>query len=517
MMSLKPRLFLPLILLALLALGGCKDRPAQSPASSTSAHVHDVAGETCFIEDAAKRDPGRLWCKEHGRYEDRCWECHSELRDADRPYCEEHGLYEDECFLCDPARGKAPAAGDAAGDAAGNASEEVPPTGEGGTELFCDEHQVPEHQCGVCQPQLADELSAGEALLVRLPSMRSAELAGLAVGHAEESQSGTTISLLGEVRYDGNRLARLTPLADGVIAEIRADVGQVVARGETLAVINSPAAAVAKAGYRTSIHTEQRAAAALARSEQLQQEDIGSRRALEEARAEHGSAAVAVSLARQGLLTLGLREAEIDGLGDSATSGLALRAPFAGTVVERNAVLGAAVTSGEALFEVADLSQMWVELSVPEEAAPKIAVGTPVQLRVRTLPSDSPTGQVTWVAPVVDEKTRMVRARAVVPNPHGALRQGMFADVSAVLDASTDSVLLPASAVHRLSDLPFVFVQQEADLFAARRVEVGDRLPSDEYVIRTGISADDSVVLTGGFTLKSALLASRLGAGCADD
>ena len=72
-------------------------------------HSHEVASETCFICDASKRDKGRLWCKEHDRYEDRCWECQPQMRDADRPYCEEHGLYEDECFLCDPSRAEATA------------------------------------------------------------------------------------------------------------------------------------------------------------------------------------------------------------------------------------------------------------------------------------------------------------------------------------------------------------------------------------------------------------------------
>jgi membrane fusion protein, heavy metal efflux system len=62
-------------------------------------HHHELAGETCFICDASKRDQGRLWCKEHDRYEDRCWLCHPELEDKSRLWCREHSLYEDECFL----------------------------------------------------------------------------------------------------------------------------------------------------------------------------------------------------------------------------------------------------------------------------------------------------------------------------------------------------------------------------------------------------------------------------------
>ncbi len=134
---------------------------------------------------------------------------------------------------------------------------------------------------------------------------------------------------------------------------------------------------------------------------------------------------------------------------------------------------------------------------------------------------DTPVGEpvagtVTWVAPMVDERTRLVRARAQIPNPDGLLRQGMFAEVDASLSSPAHALRVPASAVQRVGDRPFVFVRRESDLFAARRVQVEARLPSDELVISAGIDQDDDVVVAGGFSLKSALLASRLGAGCSD-
>ena len=104
-----------------------------------------------------------------------------------------------------------------------------------------------------------------------------------------------------------------------------------------------------------------------------------------------------------------------------------MRAPFAGTVVEREAVLGEAVEPGEPLFEVADLSAMWVELAVPEEHAASLRPGMPVVARVKALPSAEFRGELVWLSPQVDERTRMVRARAAVPNDERVLRHGMFA------------------------------------------------------------------------------------------
>ena len=96
---------------AVFLLGGCDDGsdPSASADDSTgavvtpAAHRHD-GDETCYLCDSSQRDVGRLWCREHSRYEDRCWIFQPQLEDASRPYCKEHFLYEDECFLCDPSR-----------------------------------------------------------------------------------------------------------------------------------------------------------------------------------------------------------------------------------------------------------------------------------------------------------------------------------------------------------------------------------------------------------------------------
>jgi cobalt-zinc-cadmium efflux system membrane fusion protein len=186
-------------------------------------------------------------------------------------------------------------------------------------------------------------------------------------------------------------------------------------------------------------------------------------------------------------------------------------------VVKRAAVLGEAVEAGTTLFELADLGEMWVDIAVPEEHARRLAVGTPIHVAIRGLGDVNIEGRITWVGPVVDPRTRLVHARGVIPNDRGTLRDGTFADVKAIVGENPASMRLPTSSVHRIGGLPFVFVRKEPDLFAARRVEIGDRLSSDEIVIHRGVGPGGDVVTEGSFVVKSALLASRLGAGCTDD
>jgi cobalt-zinc-cadmium efflux system membrane fusion protein len=482
------------------ALGASENVASESPGGL---HGHS-ADETCFICDPAKRDAGRLWCSEHARYEDRCWICQPQLEDADRAYCEEHFLYEDECHLCNPAL---------LGDASATSSRDGAPA------LFCHEHGVDEIECGICQPQLAGTLEAGESLLVRMPSARSAELAGLTLEHPNRGTASALISLLGEVRYNGNRLAKLTPLAPGVITDIRVDVGDQVEEGQILAVINSVAVAQAKSAYLSKIAEVEARTTVFEREQKLVNENIAARRDLQDAQAALKLAELEVRRTHQQLINLGFTESEVADIAaeQSSSSDLYVRAPFAGSVVERTAVLGEAADSEESLFEIADLSTMWIELAVPEEQAFQIERGGEIVASVRALPELEIPGQITWISPRIDERTRMVRARATVQNDRGILRHGMFTEVSAMIGGTSNSLLVPGEAVHEIDGTSFVFVRQEPDLFAVRRVDVGPRSPSGTVAILAGLNETEAVVSGGSFTMKTEFLKSRLGAGCVDD
>lgn len=471
----------------------------------TVAHSH-ADDDTCFICDASEREAGRLWCTEHARYEDRCWDCQPQLEDPSRPYCEEHGLYEDECHLCNPTL---------LGDDAGSSAAPSPTEAD---VLFCSEHNVPELECGICQPQLAGSLIAGQSLSIRMPSARSAELAGLTLEHPVLGDTTETLNLLGEVRYNENQRAKVTPLASGVLTDIRVDVGESVEAGQVLAVLNSSAAAQAKSSYLSALAELEVGTTAYEREQRLAEENIAARRDLQEAAAAHRLAELSSRQARQQLLNLGFSEGEIAGIeaSQSASSDLPVRAPFAGTVVDRKATLGEAVDSG-ALFEIADLSTMWIELAVPEDQVFRLTEGCSIIAHARSNPQRGIEGTLTWISPQIDERTRMVRARANVSNETGDLRHGMFVEVSALLGDTVESLQVPSESVHELDSAMYVFVREQPDLFALRRVEIGPRLASGNTAVFAGITEADNVVTGGSFTMRTEFLKSRLGAGCVDD
>ncbi len=370
--------------------------------------------------------------------------------------------------------------------------------------LMCDEHGLPESACGICNPQLVSGLEPGGGVKVRLPSMDSARMAGIKVAHPGTGPMADGVECLAELGFNLNRLAQLAAPVGGTVQSVEVDLGSKIEEKQIVARIWS--AAIAEAVAR-AVLTHQ----TLDRERRLRVDRITSEKDLQQAEAEHRAAC-------QQARTLGFSEEQIDVFGSTPTEPVLLevRAPFAGEIVERNAVLGARVEPGRSLFTLADRSTMWAMLNIPETALGRVEVGQTVELRVDSLPRRIFTGRLTWIGAEVDERTRLARARVEVPNPDSVLKSRMFARARILTRVTETASLLPASALQQVLGKPIVFVQLADDLFEARAVTVGARR-DDVFEVLAGVRPDDAVVVSSGFALKSQLLASRLGAGCAHE
>jgi cobalt-zinc-cadmium efflux system membrane fusion protein len=503
--------------LVALALVGCGDSNSGStqPSSSnnkeaSSAHRHDTPGETCFICDETKRDPGRLWCKEHARYEDRCWECQPQLEEKGRLYCEEHGLYEDECFLCHPELRK---------DSDDDKNSKLDPRTNTGSGLFCREHQVPEAECGICQPQRTAQLEPGDELKVRFESTRSASKAGVQTVPARQATVQASVAAFCEISYNENALARITPLAAGIVRKVLVDVGQDVKAGDVLIELHSTEVASAKAAFVSAVVDLALKEVACQREKRLAKKNISSEKEVQEADAACKIAELTLSTAKQALLNYGFTEEEVAAIEkDRDTSAVLLvRAPYEGTLVERSAVIGEAVQPGQSLFSLADLKLMWLSLSIPADQAGLIRTGLAVEATFQGLLGEPTRGEITWVNTSIDEKSRMLRARAVVINGGRRLSAGMFGDARVFVGDAQASVDVPKDAIQRIENKPYVFVKLEDDLYSLRRVATVARPSNNMVAVIAGLQPDEPVVATGAFTVMSEFLKSRLGAGCVDD
>jgi membrane fusion protein, heavy metal efflux system len=394
---------------------------------------------------------------------------------------------------------------------AGHSEHEDHNQATGGTEAkavsgskMCPEHNLPLAECGICKPDLAGTLKVGESAKVRLAGVDSAAVAGVEIAPAELGTIADGVECYAELAFNQSKLAQIAAPVGGIIQEVVADLGQRVEEKQMLAKIWS--ATIAE-GVARAVLTHQ----TLDRERKLRAERVTSEKDLQQAEAEHRAAC-------QQARTLGFSEEDIDRMkgNPNVPVYLEVRAPFDGDVVERTAVRGALVEPGKALFTLVDRSVMWAMLNIPEASLGQVREGQTVELKLESLPGRTFTGKLTWIGAEVDDKNRMARARAEVANPEGVLKAKMFAQARILIHQTQGAVLLPCSAIQYIQGRTFVFVKLADDLFEARVVRLGAKVDG-KVAVAEGLKPEERVAVEHAFSLKSAFLISRLGAGCADD
>ena len=330
--------------------------------------------------------------------------------------------------------------------------------------------------------------------------------------------------LTGEVRLNEERAVFLSPRAPGVIHAIRVDLGARVSEGQVLFEVESPDFRQAKADLARASAAVGLAEATAARERELFEKRICPQKDLLEAEAALTGARADERAVTGRLLGLGLGPREIGALAAApAASGsglLPVRAPFAGTVLERSLSLGAQALPGDRLVLLADTSRVWVLTTIHEREVAAVLEAKargPVEadVAVPAYPGRTFRGRIDHVGGTLDEATRTAKARVVVENPGDLLRSGMFARVRLRVACEGGPLAVPSEAVLEDEGRSFVFVRLEGPYFVRRPVTV--QHSEGGFVEVTGsLAAGDEVVSRGSFLLKSDVLRSKMGAGCAD-
>jgi membrane fusion protein, copper/silver efflux system len=211
--------------------------------------------------------------------------------------------------------------------------------------------------------------------------------------------------------------------------------------------------------------------------------------------------------ARRRLELLGISAQEIDEVlrTGKATDAIAIRSPVEGYVVSKSAVVGVAVQPGTVLFEVADLSSVWVNAEIYQQDISRIHVGQKARLELSSIPGEPHAGKVQFIYPALDPASRTLRLRLEFKNKSDRngprLRPGMYGNVLLDLPA-TSGLVVPAEAVVDTGETHYLFVAKEGGHFEPRLVKVGGRL-KDRVEILSGVAEGERVVTTGNFLIDS--------------
>ncbi|HTY58094.1 MAG TPA: efflux RND transporter periplasmic adaptor subunit [Bacteroidota bacterium] len=211
-----------------------------------------------------------------------------------------------------------------------------------------------------------------------------------------------------------------------------------------------------------------------------------------------------VGLSRRRLVErFGLTEPAIDRLerGHDTQSPVMYASPVSGTVIRKEVVEGEYVGEGTTLFEIADLSRVWVIASVPEENIPAVRKGDEAEITVDAYPGVLLHGRVGLIEPVLDAGTRSLRVRAEIANGGGSLRPNMYVRVR-LSTAPREALLIPTAALLFTGIRPRVWVESSPGRFEPREVRVGQTSGGVTEIL-DGVAEGEMVAATGGFLIDS--------------
>jgi len=210
-----------------------------------------------------------------------------------------------------------------------------------------------------------------------------------------------------------------------------------------------------------------------------------------------------VASARQRLMLFGVKEGQIAELEKAGKPNIRLPiyTPQSGVVIEKMVQQGQYVNVGEVLFNVADLSRVWVEIELYENEFSSIRIGQRVEIRSQSFPGKAFSGKIAFIYPFLDPKTRTVKARVEMPNPGVKLKPDMFVNAIIKLPLGS-SIVLPVTAVMDSGKRQTVWVETAPGMFEPRDVQVGERT-DDKIQILSGVKVGEKVAVSGAYLIDS--------------
>jgi RND family efflux transporter MFP subunit len=328
-------------------------------------------------------------------------------------------------------------------------------------------------------PVYEEEAAAAESSIISIDPVTIQNM-GLRTAVVTRGPLRRTIRTVGIIDYDETALAEVSTKFRGWIEKLYVDsTGKQMHRGEPLFEIYSPELYLAQTEYLLT---------------------LGSMTNHEDASPE-----TMRSAAMTKLRYWDISEDQIAELEKTRTPKKTLRvnAPRDGIVVEKMVVEGQMVEAGAKLYRLADLATVWVQAQVYEQDLPFIKLGQDAVVSLASQPDPKFRGRVTYLYPMVDEKTRTARVRMEFHNPGYFLKPGMYATVELSSELAPSVLLVPDLAVLRSGEKNTVFVALEGGRFEPRTVLLGPRAEGDYYAVLSGLSEGERVVTSGQFLLDS--------------
>jgi Cu(I)/Ag(I) efflux system membrane fusion protein/cobalt-zinc-cadmium efflux system membrane fusion protein len=333
-------------------------------------------------------------------------------------------------------------------------------------------------------PVYADQVSSGSTVRIDPATVQNM---GVRTAPVKKIDFSRSIRSVGDVNYNEEKISVVSSKITGWIEKLYVDyTGKKVRKGQPLLEIYSP----------DLVTTQQEYLLALKNKELVGASQFASIR--------EGANSL-LNSTHQRLRYWDIPESEITRLKESGEvrKSLILESPGDGVVIHKNAVEGLHIMEGMSLYRIADLSTIWVEVSIYDDEVPWIAVGQKARVELSYLPGKVLEGKVVYIYPYLDEKARDVKVRLEFRNPGLDLKPGMYANVWIKTPPIKDALVVPTEAVIRSGHRNIVFVAQGGGRFEPREVRLGEESDDGRIRILTGLAEKEQVVVSAQFMLDS--------------
>ncbi|WP_394828610.1 efflux RND transporter periplasmic adaptor subunit [Pendulispora albinea] len=313
------------------------------------------------------------------------------------------------------------------------------------------------------------------------------------------------LELPGEIAADPDRIAKIASPVAGRLEQVSFREGSTVQKGEVLAAVRVPDFARAKADLAGSVARAQAAKLNADRLTELASKGLAADQEVRSARAEADALDAQAKAAGELVRAMGSP-------GDAVSSRIVLRAPIAGVVTRRDAVVGQPVSTEATIATIANLSEAWFLGRVFEKDLGRLRVGSATEVRLNAFPDQPFAGKLEYIGREIDPVARTLTARVRLTNEEDRLRIGLFGVAKVEITSGTPrtaALVVPRTAVIDAFDKKIVFVREADGDFELHEVVLGEGALGEVEVV-SGLRENEPVVVRGAFTLKSAVLRGTL-------
>ncbi|MBA4252114.1 MAG: hypothetical protein C0442_10400 [Chlorobiaceae bacterium] len=307
--------------------------------------------------------------------------------------------------------------------------------------------------------------------------------------------------------------AQVGSLVQGRVHEVFVKEGDFVIEGQVLMHIAGLEVGEIIAAYIKAKSNLEYYKAAYERQTTLIEQNVGSQKSLQEAKAEYEKAIAEYNAEDKKIDAVGLtkEEAEKEEETSSEKSGyLPIKSPISGIVVERNVVIGQLIEANTIAFKIMNISNLWAEGQIYEKDIAKVSGKPKVEFTTSAYPNEKFKGEVILIGQTIDEHSRTIKVRALLQNTNGKLKPNMFGELFIPISSNTKGIIIPNDAMVKEGNESYVFLVENDSTFTRRNVETGIEF-GGMTEIKRGLEKGEKIVTKGVFFLKSELLKETFG------